>query len=116
LTKLNEKLIKKELSQKEFLQQLKELTDAFQLEKHSIDKAREDISKGYNAAVKLIREAFCDAKKIGYKLPLSKSSDSYKLNKHLGFGVLTGLNHVIIDELNSKDQSFPMRHIRETLV
>jgi hypothetical protein len=98
------------------LQQLKELTDAFQLEKHSIDKAREDISKGYNAAVKLIREAFCDAKKIGYKLPLSKSSDSYKLSKHLGFGVLTGLNHVIIDELNSKEQLFPMRHVRETPV
>lgn len=72
----------------------------------SIDKAREDISKGYNATVKLIKEAFLDAKKIGYKLPLSKSSDSYKLNKHLGFGVLKNLNTIIIDELNSKALNF----------
>lgn len=60
----------------------------------------------------MIREAFCDAKKIGYKLPLSKSSDSYKLNKHLGFGVLTGLNNVIIDELNAKEQVFKMKHVK----
>lgn len=78
----------------------------------SIDKAREDIAKGYNAAVKLIREAFSDAKKIGYKLPMSRSSDSYKLQKHLGFGVLSGLNNVIIDELNSKDH-FTMKHVNE---
>lgn len=79
----------------------------------SIDKAREDIAKGYNAAVKLIREAFSDAKKIGYKLPMSRSSDSYKLQKHLGFGVLSGLNNVIIDELNSKDHFFTMKHVNE---
>ncbi len=52
--------------------------------------------------MKLIKEAFCDAKKIGYKMPMSKSSDTYKLNKHLGYGMLSGLNNVIIDELNSK--------------
>jgi hypothetical protein len=73
------------------------LTDTFQSEKHSIDKARDDITKGYDAAVKLIKEAFCDAKKVGYKMPLSKSSDSYKLSKNLGFGMLSGLNKVIID-------------------
>ena len=82
----------------------------------SIDKAREDIAKGYSAAVKLIREAFCDARKIGYKLPLSKSSDSYKLNKHLGFGVLAGLNYVIIDELNAKEQAFKMKHVKANKV
>ncbi len=45
-------------------------------------------------------------------MPLSKSSDSYKLNKHLGFNVLSGLNNVIIDELNSKDQLFAMKHVK----
>ncbi len=79
----------------------------------AIDKAKEDITKGYNAAVKLIKEAFCDAKKIGYKMPMSKSSDTYKLNKHLGYGMLSGLNNVIIDELNSKELLFNMKHVKE---
>ncbi len=99
---MNQKLVRKEITQKDFLSQLASLTQNFQSEKHSIDKAKEDITKGYNAAVKLIKEAFCDAKKIGYKMPMSKSSDTYKLNKHLGYGMLSGLNNVIIDELNSK--------------
>lgn len=43
-------------------------------------------------------------------MSLSKSSDSYKLNKHLGFGVLSGLNNVIIDELNGKDQLFSIKN------
>lgn len=46
-------------------------------------------------------------------MPLSRSSDSYKLNKHLGFNVLSGLNNVIIDELNSKEHLFGMKHGKE---
>lgn len=109
LTRLNQRLVRKEIEQKDFLKQLTALTETFQSQKQSIDKARDDITKGYDAAIKLIKQAFSDAKKIGYKMPLSRSSDSYKLNKHLGFGMLSGLNNIIIDELNSREELFGNR-------
>ena len=55
------------------------------------------------AAAKLVRQAFIDAKSCGYKLPLSKSSDSYKGKKFLGYSVIDISPSLIIDEINVKN-------------
>ena len=71
------------------------MTTNFHKEKSSIDKARDDINNGYNAAIKLIRDSLREGTKVGYKLPLSRSTDSYKSNKLLSsFG---GYDSIIID-------------------
>ena len=50
-----------------------EIDHKYTLEKESIDKAKLDIAKGYEAAMKLTKEAMHEAKKMGYHLPMSRS-------------------------------------------
>jgi hypothetical protein len=71
------------------------MTDGFRREKEAIDRARRDIANGYHAALKLIRESLVDGRKIGYTLPVSRSTDSYKTNKLLTR--LGGYDSIIID-------------------
>lgn len=84
------------ISQLEFVDRIGKITAKFAAEKSAIDKAREDIAKGYQAAMKLTKEAMKDAKKLGFNLPVSRSMEGIRFKSHLV------LDDIIIDELAPK--------------
>lgn len=69
------------------------ITSKYATEKGTIEKAKEDISKGYQAAMKLTKEAMKDAKKLGFNLPVSRSMEGIRFKNPIV------LNDIIIDEL-----------------
>lgn len=56
-----------------------------------MEKTKNDITRGYQAAMALTKEAVKDAKKLGYRLPISRSSDGLKCKSPLLF------NDIVID-------------------
>ena len=58
-----------------------------------MEKTKEDISKGYQAAMKLTKEAVKDAKQLGYRIPISRSLEGIKYKNPII------LDDIIIDEL-----------------
>ena len=70
---LNRDLENKNIDQDEFLRRLEGITSKYVEERTNIQKTREDITRGHRAALRLTKEAFNDAKKLGYKLPISRS-------------------------------------------
>jgi hypothetical protein len=69
------------------------ITSKYSVEKGFVEKAKEDISKGYQAAMKLTKEAMKDAKKLGFSLPVSRSMEGIRFKSPLL------LDDIIIDEL-----------------
>lgn len=53
-----------------------------------IDKAKDDITKGYQAANELVKEYFYDVRRMGIKLAVSRSQDNlkYKVSPQLIHG------------------------------
>lgn len=89
------------------------MTKKFMEEKHAIDKAKEDIIKGYQAANNLVKEYFFDVRRMGIKLAVSKSQDNlkYKFSQPLHFA-----SDIKIDELTPKStpksgKRVPMKQI-----
>ena len=91
------------------MKRLSNLTNKFLTEKLSIDKAKQDILKGYQTANDLVKEYFYDVRRMGIKLALSRSQDNlkYKLCQPLYF---TG--DIQIDELPSKTISKAKENIK----
>jgi hypothetical protein len=69
----------------------------FAEEKEGIDKAKEDIAKGYQAANDLVKDYFFDVRRMGIKLAVSRSQDNLRYKFTSGF-----LGDVQIDELTPK--------------
>lgn len=93
MKQLNLSLDHKAISQEEFEAQVERIIFKYSSEKTCIEKTKEDISKGYQAALKLTKEAFHDAKRLGYNLPISRSMEGIRFKSPLLIG------DVIIDEL-----------------
>ena len=73
MRKLNIDLENKLITQEEFLSRIDYITTKFSKEKECVEKTKEDITKGYQAAMKLTKEAVKDAKQLGFRIPVSRS-------------------------------------------
>ena len=74
----------------------------------AIDRAKEDITKGYQAANELVKEYFYDVRRMGIKLAVSRSQDNlkYKLSPPL-----LSSSDLIIDELTPKSTPKQIKRI-----
>lgn len=93
MKKLKDDVDSKTISEIDSLYRLKEIKAKYAAEKVDLEKAKEDISKGFRAAMKLTSETYSDAVKLGYSLPLSRSMEGLRYKKSLI------LNDIVIDEL-----------------
>ena len=68
----------------------------------------EDIEKGYKAAMNLVKQSFYDAKRLGFKLSMSRSQDNLKYKNPKAL-----INEIIVDEITPKSTKKSMKQIFE---